>query len=125
MKNTPEKHILSRYEFTQEFKDQVVYEVLYEGKDKRKTAEKYELPSLQTLTNWIRHYKQRLKRGAITLPPMTKQQKENLRGLRKRIKEMEKALEEAQVLIFGLNTMIDLAEEEYGIPIRKKSGTKR
>ncbi len=125
MKNSPEREMIERYEYRQEFKDRLVFEVLYEGKTKDEIVDEYDLAGVQTITLWIRHYKRRMKLGAISLPPMTKEQKKNEKGLRERLKEMERALEEANVLIFGLNTMIDLAEEEFQIPIRKKGGTKR
>ena len=38
--------------------------------------------------------------------------------------QLEKALEKANVLIFGLNSMIDYAEKELKVPVRKKRGTK-
>lgn len=41
-----------------------------------------------------------------------------------RLKELEKSLELAQLKISGLQIMIDLAEEEFKIDIRKKSGSK-
>ncbi len=42
--------------------------------------------------------------------------------LEKRNKELEKELEIAQMKIVGLNMMIDIAEQEYKLEIRKKSG---
>ena len=39
--------------------------------------------------------------------------------------ELEKALQEAQMKIVALNTLIDVAEQELKINIRKKSGAKR
>jgi hypothetical protein len=45
--------------------------------------------------------------------------------LNKRIKNLEKALEKANVLIYDLNTKIDVAEKENKLPIRKKDGTKQ
>jgi hypothetical protein len=56
---------------------------------------------------------------------MTEQEKGNLQALKKRVKELEKSLEQANVLIYGLNSMIDYAEKEMDVPIRKKRGTKR
>ncbi|MBK7245556.1 MAG: hypothetical protein IPH98_17230 [Saprospiraceae bacterium] len=38
---------------------------------------------------------------------------------------LEKALEEAELKIKALNTLIDLAEEQLNIDIRKKSGAKQ
>jgi transposase len=36
----------------------------------------------------------------------------------------KKGLEEAQIRVFAYSTMIDIAEKEFSIPIRKKSDTK-
>ncbi|EPR68668.1 hypothetical protein [Cyclobacterium qasimii] len=44
--------------------------------------------------------------------------------LQNRIKELEKQLEHAQLKAEGYELMIDIAEKELKIPIRKKSGTK-
>ncbi len=44
--------------------------------------------------------------------------------LQKRIKELEKALETANLRAEGYELMIDIAEKELNIPIRKKFGAK-
>lgn len=46
------------------------------------------------------------------------------RELQKRIKELEKQLEMAQLKAEGYELMIEIAEKELKIPIRKKSETK-
>lgn len=56
---------------------------------------------------------------------MTEEEKTNLKAVQKRVKELEKSLEQANVLIYGLNSMIDYAEKEFELPIRKKRGTKQ
>ena len=43
--------------------------------------------------------------------------------LQLRVKELEKALNRAELKAEMLETMIDLAEEKYKVEIRKKSGT--
>lgn len=45
-------------------------------------------------------------------------------ALQKRIKELEKQLETSQLKVEGYELMIEIAEKELKIPIRKKSGTK-
>ena len=45
--------------------------------------------------------------------------------LQQRIKELEKALEEERLKRIGYQTMIDIAEKELKIDIRKKSDTKQ
>jgi hypothetical protein len=43
----------------------------------------------------------------------------------KRIKELERQLEDEQIRSLGLSKMIDIAEEQLKISIRKKSTTKQ
>lgn len=45
-------------------------------------------------------------------------------ALQRRIRELEKQLEDAQLKAEGYELMIEIAEKELKIPIRKKSGTK-
>jgi len=125
METIPEQIILNRYEFTQEFKDQICFQVLYEGHNMDDLVKEYDLLSNHTVVLWIRSYKRRLEEGMITLPAMTQEQKQNQKALLKRNKELEAALEKANVLIYAMNSIIDYAEKEYNIPIRKKRGTKQ
>ena len=46
------------------------------------------------------------------------------KDLQKRIKELERQLENAQLKAEGYELMIEIAEKELKIPIRKKSDTK-
>jgi transposase-like protein len=47
------------------------------------------------------------------------------RLLESKIKELEKALEQERLRTLALNTMINIAERDLKISIRKKSGTKQ
>jgi hypothetical protein len=47
-----------------------------------------------------------------------------IQQLKKRIKELENQLEDTEMKAIAFSTMIDLAENEFKIPIRKKSNTK-
>lgn len=44
--------------------------------------------------------------------------------LKKRIEELEKQLQTAELKAIAFSTMVDLAEKEFNIPIRKKYNTK-
>lgn len=44
--------------------------------------------------------------------------------LRKRIAELEKQLKDAEMKAIAFSTMVDIAEKEYNIPIKKKYNTK-
>jgi cell division septum initiation protein DivIVA len=48
---------------------------------------------------------------------------ENLQ-LKKRITELEKQLKDAELKAIAFSTMVDIAEKEFKIPIRKKLNTK-
>jgi len=61
----------------------------------------------------------------FTLPVMTEKEKAKLEEARKRMRQLEKQLEDAQMKNIALETMIDLAEEKLKITIRKKSGPKQ
>jgi hypothetical protein len=50
---------------------------------------------------------------------------EEIEALKKRAKELEKALQYANLKIDGLETLIDVAEKELRIKIRKKPGSKQ
>jgi len=54
----------------------------------------------------------------------TKDNPQDPRDLQKRIKELERQLENAQLKAEGYELMIEIAEKELKIPIRKKSDTK-
>jgi len=125
METIPEKIILDRYEFTQDFKDQICFQVLYEGREVEEVVKEYDLPSNHTVILWIRNYKKRLEEGIINVPAMTAEQRTNFKALQKHSKELENALEKANVLIFALNAVIDYAKKEYNLPIRKKCGAKQ
>jgi len=61
----------------------------------------------------------------LTLPVMTEAEKLKLEKLQKRIKELEHQLEDAQIKNITLETLVDVAEKEFKIPIRKKPGAKQ
>jgi hypothetical protein len=54
----------------------------------------------------------------------TKDNPQDPRDLQKRIKELERQLENAELKAEGYELMIEIAEKELKIPIRKKSDTK-
>jgi hypothetical protein len=55
--------------------------------------------------------------------PLTDESFENLQ-LKKRIADLEKQLKDAELKAIAFSTMVDIAEKEFKIPIRKKLNTK-
>jgi len=63
------------------------------------------------------------KKGNSDKPVNPNDSFENLQ-LQKRIAELEKQLKEAELKAIAFSTMVDIAEKEFNIPIRKKLNTK-
>lgn len=72
--------------------------------------------------SWMKEYRPDI---PLTLPVMTEKERAKLEAAHQRMKELEKQLEDAQMKNIALETMIDIAEEQLKISIRKKSGPKR
>lgn len=61
----------------------------------------------------------------LSLRAMSAKERTDVKALEKRVRELEKQLERAQMKNVALNTMIDIAENDYKLEIRKKSGPKQ
>jgi hypothetical protein len=92
---------------------------------KRAACKKYGL-NRNTLAHWmsrlsVRNLEEQLPNQLFS--GMTEDQK--IKALYKKIKELTQALEQAKLESNSLQTMIQVAEEELHIKIRKKRGTKQ
>jgi hypothetical protein len=74
------------------------------------------------ISSWRKKYASDI---ALTLPVMTEKERQKIQELQKQLKKMEKQLEDAQMKNIALETMIDVAEDQLKISIRKKSGPKQ
>lgn len=77
---------------------------------------------VRLLKRWQEKYSEELH---LSLQSMNSKERADNKALEKRIKELEKQLELAQMKNVALNTMIDIAEQDYKLKIRKKSGPKQ
>jgi transposase len=127
MKHKKEK----RGQYTEEFKRKVVCEVLSGAISKEAAKRKYDLRGNTQVLQWLRIYE---KYGVCRLPlarnsylsmPQKKKIKPGLQSeLEARIKLLEQRLEDESLLREMYSRMINIAEKEYKIDIRKKSNTK-
>ena len=76
----------------------------------------------EILKRWQERYSDELH---VSLSFMSSKDRANSKELEKRIKALEKQLEKAKMKNIALETLIDVAETELKIPIRKKSGSKQ
>ena len=95
--------MLDRFKFSDELKEILVMQVVYQNRPLKKLSRQYGLPNAHMLANWVNVYKRSLEKGAITLPPMLPKNKKDTPALKQRIKQLEKSLEKANVMIYGLN----------------------
>lgn len=79
------------------------------------------------VTRWKQRFSSELSAETLSTPnvPMTPEEQKNLDALKKQNEELLKKLELANLKITSLEMMIDVAEEELQLDIRKKSGTKQ
>jgi len=119
------QNLLLERQYSQDLKDEAVLRVLFNGENAVDVCEAMEIPSVATVNLWVNAYRRKIEEGLITLPPMTEKQKKDLYALQQRNKELERAVKESNLMIHALNTLIDVAEKDLKIPIRKKRGTKR
>ena len=107
-----------------------VFRILFGGEDVSQVMADLGIHSSYTLRGWVQVYRQKIQTGLITLPAMKTTHKQDVTALKQRNTELEQALQperrsESNLLILALNTIIEVAEKELNVPIRKKSGTKR
>jgi transposase-like protein len=119
--------------YSEEFKLSVIRDYYSSGMSKYACVRKYQLRSDATLLNWLRKYE--CEKDSLPLQSessndedMANRSKEDYKDentqLKKRIKELEKALEFSRLETLARDLMIDKAEDYFDISIRKKSGAK-
>ena len=110
--------------YSSSFKKKVVQEVL-DGKLKKEDARRqYGIRGKSTILKWIRKFEQ-ADGPFITMSKEKANEELSKEEALAKIKALEEALRLAEMKAAGYSIMIDLAEEELKIPIRKKSNTKQ
>ncbi len=120
-----------------DLKTQIIQEYLTQGGGFRKLAEKYGI-SRTTICKWVMIYQ-----GIHNLPPTEKQEKHSVysmsnnrkklnaeeqtsaEALQQKIAALEKQLEWEKLRVEALDTMINIAEKDLNIQIRKKPGAQQ
>lgn len=83
---------------------------------------KYNVKGVMTLKRWLLWYDQE-QSELLKLQSMPEQPKENT-PTPEEYRKLQEELKKAQLKVTTLETLIDIAEEQLHIDIRKKSGTK-
>ena len=119
-----------KFKFTDEDKMLIVSEYIQGIIPASRIVEKYHLGGRQILFNWMDKFVNEKELVSLSdnqsEDPMAKKNPEaEIKYLRAENRRLEKALELEKLRAKAYDTMIDVAEETFNIPIRKKSGTKQ
>lgn len=116
--------------YTEEFKRQVIEEYLGGTAHKRSLLDKHGIRCKGALQAWMRELGyvdiRRLPKPAKELAAyaLSKPKEEDVAALQRRIRELEHELEDEKLRAEAYARLIELAEREQGISIRKKDNTK-
>jgi transposase len=113
-----------RYELA--FMRKVVQDYLSGNESGSQVSARYNI-SRSCLEGWVKRCREGKEPfDPVPLPAMPSNQSQtDQTDLQKQNEELLKKLEQANMKITGLEIMIDIAEEQLGIEIRKKSGTRQ
>ncbi len=115
--------------FTDELKLEIVKEYLTTSKSVKDLQEKYNFGGSNNITNWMCKFgikypsEDQIKLKKVISKEKGKTTRELF--LEKKLKELERSLSYEQLRTETLSTMIDIAERDLKISIRKKSGPKQ
>ena len=110
--------------------NQVVKFYYDHGEDRKLTLQEYEIDH-SCLRDWLRKYASREKALSLyaqiqrDMRKQVKQLPSDPKAAQAEYERVQRELEQAQMRAKGLDVMIDLAEQEYGLKIRKKCGAKQ
>lgn len=118
------------YGYDEALKSRVCFEILNGELSFKEAKQQYAIKGEGTLYRWIEQYKKQVTISNLQVMDATTPSAENKNAdqnedLVKKNQELQAALEMAKLKITALEVMIDIAESELNIDIRKKSGTKQ
>jgi len=112
--------------YTEAFKLHMVGEIEAGRISQSEVNRRYGILGHSTILKWIRKYGKLPPYGSQRKGMKRMEEKEiELLRLENEIKELKRELEDARFKNVVLETLVDVAERELGIPIRKKYGAKR
>lgn len=107
------------------FRRWLISEIDCERMSMQEARDRFHLPRYDykmLIRRWQERYSDEIH---LSLESMSVKERTDIKALEKRIKELEEQLGLAQMKNVALNTMIDIAENDYKLEIRKKSGPKQ
>ena len=120
---------VNRISLEEEDRMQLVAQILRGERTAEDIRRSYGIVSINSVYSWIGKYVSQEKSLSLeeqTEEDMAKKSKDDqIRELKAQLKQARKEAELEKLRAHAYDTMINLAEETFNIPIRKKSGTKQ
>jgi transposase-like protein len=118
--------------YSEEMKLKTVQEVLSGQLTKAEASKRYGIRGHSRILTWIRKYEKRFGKDKITSyivaensSPMTEIEKAEFESIKRENDKLKQELTYASRRVIALETMIDVAEKELKINLRKKSSTRQ
>ena len=111
--------------FNEELKRQIIAEVKSGKRTKEQARNFYQIKGKSAILYWMRRYEKANPTFTAQSDYTMAAQDENTQELLLKIKRLERSLEDAELKAEGFSKMIDIAERELRISIRKKYNTKQ
>ena len=111
--------MLQRFQYSEQFKETAAFRIVFGGEEPSQVMVDLDIRNRYTLRNWVSLYQRKVQTGLFVSPAMTRTQKRDMHALQQRSGELEQALQQTNLLIIALHTMMEVAEQELQLPIRK------
>jgi len=117
--------IVKRY--SDDFKREIVELYLTSDLTQQAIADKFGIATHASIQQWVRKFGGEFRTAVMNTPPQNPKSDlpDTPEGMARRIRELEEALERERLTNLATNKMIDVAERDLNISIRKKSGAKQ
>ena len=123
------QEVITVYKPEEKDRELAVLDILSGKSTPEEIRKKYDITSINSVYTWIGKYvsqEKALTLGSETEEDMARKSKDDqIKELKAQLKQARKELDYEKLRAHAFDTMINLAEEKFNIPIRKKSGTKR
>ena len=111
-----------KHHYSDAFKLSVVKEVLVGHISKEEARRQYGIKGNSAVLNWIRNFDIL---QTHEMKSTSSEHQDQIKKLEAENKRLQQELELERLRVLALNVMIDLAEEQLKVPIRKKAGAKQ
>lgn len=115
-------------QYSEDSRRKIVTEVLSGAMSKEQARRVYGIKSKSAILEWMRIFAGLPRNAAIDPVPLLKnmsEEKDDIRKLKARVKQLEEELKISRLKGRAYQIMVDIAKEDYGLDLEKKSGAKQ